>query len=110
MDKLDLTGALAEVRLFVIRANRYVEENAPWKLAKAPEQAARLDAVLYNLLEAVRLISVALLPVMTTIAGQMRTQLGVGEFTGKLPEELAWGRLPAGTKIGTVAPLFPKKV
>ena len=109
MDKLDLTGALAEVRLFVIRANRYVEENAPWKLAKAPDQAAQLEAVLYNLLEAVRLISVALLPVMPTIAGQMRAQLGVGELTGTLPEELAWGRLPAGTKIGTVAPLFPKK-
>ena len=109
MDKLDLTGALAEVRLFVIRANRYVEENAPWKLAKATDQAPQLEAVLYNLCEAVRLISVALLPVMPTIAGQMRTQLGVGELTGKLPDELAWGRLPAGTKIGTVAPLFPKK-
>jgi len=109
MDKLDLTGALAEVRLFVIRANRYVEENAPWKLAKAPDQAPQLEAVLYNLCEAVRLISVALLPVMPTIARQMRAQLGVGELTGKLPDELAWGRLPAGTKIGTVAPLFPKK-
>ncbi|MEI8063470.1 MAG: class I tRNA ligase family protein, partial [Verrucomicrobiota bacterium] len=109
MDKFDLTGALAEVRLFVIRANRYVEENAPWKLAKTPDQAPQLEAVLYNLCEAVRLISVALLPVMPTIAGQMRTQLGIGKLTGKLTEELAWGRLPAGTKIGTVAPLFPKK-
>jgi len=46
---------------------------------------------------------------MPTIAWQMRAQLGVGELTGKLPDELAWGRLPAGTKIGKVAPLFPKK-
>jgi len=110
MDKLDLTGALAEVRLFIVRANRYVEETAPWKLAKIPDQAGQLDAVLYNLLEAVRLISVALLPVMPTIAWQMRTQLGVGALTGTLPEELVWGRLPAGTQIGTAAPLFPKKV
>ena len=109
MEKLDLTGALAELRLFIIRANRYVEENAPWKLAKAADQAARLDAVLYNLLEAVRLISVALLPVMPTIATQMRAQLGVGGLAGPLPTELGWGRLPAGTKIGTATPLFPKQ-
>ena len=76
---------------------------------KRQDQAARLDAVLYNLLEAVRLISVALLPVMPTIATQMRAQLGVGDLSGLLPVELGWGRLPAGTKIGTATPLFPKQ-
>ena len=109
MDKLDLTGALAELLKFVRRANAYVEESAPWALAKATDKARQLDTVLYNLAESVRLISVAIMPVMPMIAGQMRTQLGVGELTGKLPEELTWGRLPAGTKVGTVAPLFPKK-
>jgi len=110
MDVLDLTSALVEVRNFVIRANRYVEESAPWTLAKSPDKAQQLDTVLYNLAESVRLITVAIAPVMPTISAQARTQLGVGEITGKLPEELMWERLPVGTKVGTVAPLFPKKV
>ncbi|MCG3147618.1 MAG: Methionine--tRNA ligase [Verrucomicrobiae bacterium] len=110
MDAFDLTSALAEVRAGVVRANRYVEESAPWTLAKAPEKAAQLDAVLYNLAESVRLITVALAPVMPAITAQARTQLGVGEIAGPLADELTWGRLPAGTTVGTVAPLFPKKV
>jgi methionyl-tRNA synthetase len=89
-------------------ANQYVEESAPWKLAKDPATAPRLDAVLYNLAESVRLISVLVTPVMPTIAGQIRAQLGVGEMLTTLAEEVQWGRLPAGTKLGQVTPLFPK--
>lgn len=109
MDALDLTGALAEIRSFVIRANRYVEESAPWALAKAPDKAQQLDTVLYNLAESVRLITLAIAPVMPGIASQARAQLGVGEIAGKLSDELVWGRLAPGTKIGAAAPLFPKK-
>jgi len=109
MAKLDLHGALEVLWKFISRGNRYVEENAPWKLAKDPAQAGKLDAVLYNLAESLRLISVLVQPVMPTIAAQMRTQLGVGEMTATLAEESQWGRLAAGTQVGTVAPLFPKK-
>jgi methionyl-tRNA synthetase len=109
MEKLDMTGALAALWKFVKRANAYVEETTPWSLAKSPEKAARLDTVLYNLAESVRLISVAIMPVMPTIAGKMRAQLGVGAIQATLPEELSWGRLAAGTRIGTVEPLFPKQ-
>jgi methionyl-tRNA synthetase len=100
---------LAEVRGLVIRANRYVEESAPWALAKKPEEAARLDTVLYNLAEAVRLITVALAPVLPAITAQARTQLGVGPMTGPLADELEWGRLAPGLPIGAATPLFPKK-
>jgi methionyl-tRNA synthetase len=109
MEALDLTNALAEVRGLVIRANRYVEESAPWALAKKPEEAARLDTVLYNLAEAVRLITVALAPVLPAITAQARTQLGVGPMTGPLADELEWGRLAPGLPIGAATPLFPKK-
>ncbi len=109
MTELDYSVALEKLWAFVTRANRYVEESKPWALAKDATQAARLDAVLYNLAESVRLISVLVTPFMPTVAGQIRAQLGVGGNLGALAEEVQWGRLPAGTKHGRVAPLFPKK-
>jgi len=110
MVQLDLGGALERVGEFVVRANQYVEESAPWKLAKDPASAGRLDAVLYNLAESVRLISVVVNPVMPTIASQIRAQLNIEGKPGLFTDEARWGRLAAGTKLGTVAPLFPKKV
>jgi len=109
MEAIDLGGALETVRELVTRANRYVEEAAPFKLAKQPEQAARLDAVLYNLAEVVRLLSVMVAPVMPGISAQIREQLGVGEKIGVLAEELCWGRVVAGGKVGKAVPLFPRK-
>ena len=109
MDELDFSNALTELWQFVTRANRYVEQCAPWTLAKSPDKAARLDSVLCNLAESVRLISVLVTPFMPTVAGQIRVQLGVGDKLGVLAEEVQWGRLAPGTKIGQVAPLFPKR-
>ena len=65
--------------------------------------------MLYNLAESVRLISVLVTPFMPTVAGQIRAQLGVGDKLGVLADEIQWGRLGPGTKIGQVAPLFPKQ-
>ncbi len=107
MDRLDLTGALEQLRRYVTRANQYVEENAPWKLAKDPAQAGKLDAVLYDLAESVRLIAILISPVMPTIAGQIRAQLGAAARAPAFADA-RWGLLPAGATLGTVAPLFPK--
>ncbi len=107
MERLGLHEALEAVWDLVTRANRYVEENAPWKLAKDEGQAGRLDTVLYHLAESVRLISVLIQPVMPEISRRIRIQLGQGDEMPSL-EELAWGRLPAGTMIQKPTPLFPK--
>ncbi len=109
MDELVLNEALAELWKLVSRANRYVEESAPWTLAKSPDKAGRLDSVLYNLGESVRLIAVAVQPFMPVRAAQIRGQLGLDGKVGLLADELVWGGLPPGTKSGTVAPLFPRK-
>jgi methionyl-tRNA synthetase len=109
MNRLDFVGALDALWGFVVRSNQYVEESAPWKLAKDPAKARQLDGVLYNLAESVRLISVLVTPFMPTTSGAIRTQLGVGDKRGLFAEETNWGRLAAGTKIGQVAPLFPKR-
>jgi methionyl-tRNA synthetase len=108
MARLDLHGALEALWQFISRGNRYVEESAPWKLAKDPAQASRLDAVLYNLAESVRLISVLVAPFMPGIAPRIRAQLGIEEKFDVLPQEVVWGRLAPGTKVGQVTPLFPK--
>jgi methionyl-tRNA synthetase len=109
MNRLEFVGALEALWGFVVRSNQYVEESAPWKLAKDPAKARQLDGVLYNLAESVRLISVLVAPFMPTIAGQIRTQLGVADKMGLLDVEISWGRLSPGTRIGQVAPLFPKR-
>ena len=108
MAQLDLTGALEHLRRYITRANQYVEENAPWKLAKDPTQAGKLNDVLYDLAESVRLISILITPVMPTIAGNIRAQLGGTAGVVPSMEEARWGLLAAGTKLGTIAPLFPK--
>jgi len=109
MGRLDAHGALESLWGFITRGNRYVEESAPWKLAKDPAQAARLAAVLGNLAEAVRLIGVLIAPVMPNISVQIRVQLGLTAAPGRLDVEAQWGRLPAGTQLGVVGPLFPRK-
>ena len=109
MAQLNLTAALEHLRRYVTRANQFVEENAPWKLAKDPAQAGKLDDVLYDLVESVRLIGILITPVMPTIAGQIRVQLGDSAVAAPTLAAAQWGRLASGTKLGAIAPLFPKK-
>jgi methionyl-tRNA synthetase len=109
MGRLDFLGALGALWDFVVRSNQYVEETAPWKLAKDPANARQLDGVLYNLAESTRLISILVAPFMPTIAQQIRAQLGVTDEPAMLAEEIVWGRLAPGTKVGQIAPLFPKR-
>ena len=109
MGRLDYVGSLEALWGFVVRSNQYVEESAPWKLAKDPARARQLDGVLYNLAESVRLISVLVTPFMPATSAAIRTQLGASDKLGLLDEEVNWGRLAPATKIGQVAPLFPKR-
>jgi methionyl-tRNA synthetase len=109
MDKLQFSVALEEVWAFVRRCNKYVEESAPWELAKKPEQKERLDAVLYNLLESLRIITVAITPFMPVAAAEMWSRLGLQDFEALTFEGAeGWARLPVGTETRTGDPLFPK--
>lgn len=110
MDRLDLGRALEAVRGFVNRANQYVEQSAPWKLAKDPACDSRLDTVLYDLAESVRLIAVLISPVMPMVSAQIRTQLGMPVPLQRFEEEIQWGRVVPGTILGAITPLFPKKL
>jgi methionyl-tRNA synthetase len=106
-----LQGALVETWKLVTRANQYVDQNKPYGkdgLAAFPEKAARLDEVLYNLVETCRVLAVLLHPFIPGTAAKIFTQLNLPG----VPDQLAlaaWGGLPGGHTIGEPAALFPRR-
>ena len=107
---LEFSRALAGVWELISHLNRYIVANAPWELAKQPEAAARLDTVLYHLLESLRLIAALLRPVMPQSALKMSEQLGLGLalWDQPLPQVLNWGRLLPGGALQKGPSLFPR--
>jgi methionyl-tRNA synthetase len=103
-----LQSALENIWRLVTRANQYVDQTAPFKLAKDPAQATRLDQVLYNLAEICRVLAVLLWPFLPTTSEKVYSQLGLSDGPNEL-KKAAWGGLAAGHKIGEPAPLFPRK-
>ena len=103
-----LQSALQNIWGLVTRANQYVDQTAPFKLAKDPAQAKRLDEVLYNLAETCRVLAVLLWPFLPGTAVKIYAQLGLTGAPDKL-DAATWGGLPASHKIGEPAPLFPRK-
>ena len=110
MEKLALTPAVKTVWAFIGRANKYIDETAPWALAKDPSKKAELDAVLYHLAESLRIISGLISPFLPQTAPKIRQQLGCVDALAapSLDDLKVWGRLPAGQKIGAAEPLFPR--
>jgi methionyl-tRNA synthetase len=110
MDKLQLSSALEELWALIRRANKYIDENAPWLLAKEEQKKPRLGTVLYNLCEILRFISVLLLPYMPKTPQRIWTQLGMEELAElQTWESLSqWGLLREGLKASRTADLFPR--
>ena len=77
MDEFKFNMALEEIWVLVRRANKYIDETMPWVLAKDEASKARLDNVLHNLAEAIRIISVLIYPFMHTTSDKIRKQLGL---------------------------------
>jgi len=109
IERRELSNALAAVWKLVGRANKYVDETAPWALYKDPQKKDRLGAVLYNLAESVRFITVLITPFMPNTPPRVWPQLGIADK----PElhtwdALTWGRLPAGLTVRRGEALFPR--
>ena len=110
-DKLaasDLQGALVAIWTLVNRANLYVEQTKPFSLAKDPTQAARLDEVLYNLVESCRVLAVLLWPFIPGTSEKIFAQLSLPGSPGDW-KLATWGGLQPGHKVGAPIPLFPRK-
>jgi methionyl-tRNA synthetase len=107
-EDFELQAALQAVWALITRANQYVDQTAPFKLAKDPAQAARLDEVLYTLVEVCRVAAVLLWPVLPDTATKIYGQLGLGG-TPDTWTASAWGGLAPGHQAGAPAPLFPRR-
>jgi methionyl-tRNA synthetase len=104
IDRAELTAALDEIWQRVRRLNRYVEERAPWQLAKDPAAAGELDLVLATLVEGLRVLGVLLWPYMPASTERLLAALGVSD-TSLTAAELGSGEV---TRVEALDALFPK--
>ena len=113
MEDMKLSDTIKTVWAFISRANKYIDETQPWALAKNPAKKQELANVMYNLAEALRIISVLISPFMPTTAERLWNQLGLAA-AGKAWKDVqledieTWGGIPAGLHVGTPEQLFPR--
>jgi len=105
-----LQAALSAVWDIVARANRYLVEKEPWKLSKDPANADELAGVLYASAETLRILAIAIQPIMPGAAERLWEQLGIPEPLGhqRLPAAAEWGQLQPGTRTTKAGSLFPR--
>lgn len=108
MDHMELNQAIKDVWNLIGRANKYIDETAPWILAKDPAQAERLQAVMYNLAEALRIVAILIAPFVPVTAPKIYEQLGLGNPESFFMADAVWGKLATGTKVQKGEPLFPR--
>ena len=108
MDKLQLHLALEEVFRLIQRANKYIDETAPWQLAKDESKKARLASVLYNLLECLRMSLVMLTPFIPESCDKAFAQIGADDSLRTWDSCAQFGALPAGITVHKGETLFPR--
>jgi methionyl-tRNA synthetase len=114
LSETSFTNALAVPMSSISAVDRYISDQAPWKLAKSsdPKSCARLAEVLYLAAESIRIITAQLYPILPYATARVWAQLGLGDIeqaarNGDL-KDLQWGGLQPGTKLGSLAPIFPR--
>ena len=108
MEKYAFQQALQEVFKVLSRANKYIDETAPWVLAKDPDKKARLAGVLYNLVETERICVILLKPFIPDSAEKFRVMLGVPDDRFGWDDALSLEVLTAGTKVSKGENVFPR--
>ncbi len=109
MEAFQFQNALEEVFKVIQRANKYIDENAPWALAKDMDaNGARLAHVMYNLLEATRICGVLLTPFMPGSMAKLFDQIGAPEAARTWDSAAKWGALPETVKPQKGENLFPR--
>ena len=109
MERYAFQNALAEVFKVIGRANKYIDENAPWVLAKDMEaNGTRLATVMYNLLEVLRISAILLTPFMPDSAAEILRQIGACDACSTWESAAQYGSLPAGVTVVRGDNLFPR--
>jgi methionyl-tRNA synthetase len=106
--------AITDIWMAIREIDRYLTENAPWKLIKSEDKSLRWAAerILYTAAESIRIITALLYPILPYATAKVWAQLGLGDIeaaarNGEL-KDLAWGGLKPGTKLGPLSPIFPR--
>lgn len=110
MNNMKISHAIKAVWAFISRANKYIDETAPWALAKDESKKQELANTMYNLVEALRIISGLIYPYMPTTAGKLWQQLNLpGTIEElRLADIEKWGGTPVNMHIGQAQQLFPR--
>lgn len=109
IETYQLNTAVTTIWRFIGRMNKYVDETEPWVLAKDPAREERLNTVLYNFVEALRLIALLIKSFMPETAEKMWKQLGIAEpIQEQTTSDLVWGQLKPGVQTRRGEPLFPR--
>ena len=110
LEKMEMAGSLAKIWELVNKSNKYIEDMAPWSLAKSPETKARLGTVMYNLAEVIRIVAVLCTPYMPTLPNKIYQQLGISDNKAIHGWDSAkkWGNIPYGVEINRGEPIFPR--
>jgi methionyl-tRNA synthetase len=106
LDRVEATQALELIWQRVRRLNRYVEERAPWQLARDESRAAELDATLASLVEGLRMVSVLLRPYMPATTARLLEALGA---TDGSYDAASFAQHGSGARVQALEPLFPKR-
>ncbi|AJA56632.1 methionine--tRNA ligase [Lactococcus lactis] len=107
MDKFEFNVALADVWTLISRTNKYIDETAPWVLAKSEDDKAKLNNVLYHLAENLRIAGALLQPFMRATSGKIFEQLGMDERSFSL-ENLSFGYSFTHPVVAKGQPIFPR--
>lgn len=109
MDKMEFSIALTAIWQLIARTNKYIDETAPWNLAKDAAQKERLGTVMYHLAETLRIVSILIQPFMTRTPKEIWRQLGIeaGSITD-WEDTKRFGLLQAGTRVAKGDAIFPR--
>jgi methionyl-tRNA synthetase len=108
-DEFEFSRGLEAIWGMLSSVDRYIVQQAPWKLAKNPDAGEALDKTLYTSAEALRIATALLAPVLPDSAGKIWSQLGMPEPVESVRlDALTWGQLQGGQKIGETAAVFPR--
>ncbi|HEY0785605.1 MAG TPA: methionine--tRNA ligase, partial [Acidobacteriaceae bacterium] len=111
LDALNFSRALESAWLFIGQVDGYLSANTPWKrpahIAEEQEGAWRAS-LLYTAAESIRILTALVYPILPDAAAKVWAQLGLGRIEEADLETLAWGALAPGTRLGTLAPVFPR--
>jgi len=110
LEQLDFSNYILAVMKLVARANKYIDETEPWRLAKDEANRSRLGTVLYNLVEAIRIAVILLAPTMPTLTARVNAQLPVFIDPEQLTWDMAgkWGLTEPSRKVAKGPVLFPR--